>query len=244
MTGTPRSADGSSAIPALLTVVVLILAVVAAGFMGTFSADPVLEPGVAVDSQESTPAPSPSGTPQPLPDGADRVVISGDVLAGVVLLLLTGGLALLVRFLLRSRRRRMSGEGLLEQTDLQQPGTLELVARELPTWTETSSAALAADEDTSDAVIRCWLDFERLCAAAGVGRRPTQTTSDFASSAAEALDLPEEPLSALNHLYQRARFGRTGSNTRSPLCPRDRELARTSISTLRHALSARGRGIG
>ncbi len=224
---------------------VLVLAVLAAGFMGDFSAEPVLEPPIAAPQQDSSPVPSPSGTPEPLPDDGVRIIIDGGTAAAALLILVMAGLALLVRFVLRFRTQQGSEDGVLHQTALQQPGTLTLVADPLSAWTESSRTALTAGTDTSDAVIRCWLDLERLCAEAGVGRRPTQTTSDFAGAVSARLDLPAQPLATLNRLYQRARFGGAGGG-RSPerLGPADRDAAVASISALSHALASRGERAG
>ncbi len=240
-----QQAFRATGLPAILTVVVLVLAVLAAGFMGDFSAEPVLELPIATPQQETFPVPSASGTPEPLPDDGGRISIDGGTAVAALLILVMAGLALLVRFVLRFRTQQVSEEGVLHQTALQQQGTLTLVADTLPSWTESSSAALMAGTDTSDAVIRCWLDFERLCAAAGVGRRPTQTTSDFAAAVSARLDLPAQPLATLNRLYQRARFGGAGGG-RSPerLGPADRDAAAASISALSHALASRGERAG
>ncbi|WDF32337.1 DUF4129 domain-containing protein [Arthrobacter agilis] len=238
MTGTPRSARGSSRAPTLLTLIVLVLAVLAAGFMGTFSADPVLEPSATTSGVQTSDASAPTGTPQPLTDPEDRLIISGDVLAGVTIVLVLGGMALVVRLVLRLRRRRADDRPDPERADLQRPGPLDLVTRDLPAWTRASEAALASGGSTSDAVIRCWLDLERLCAEAGVGRRPAQTTSDFAGAVAQTLGLPTGPLADLNRLYQRARFDTGGSPQRGTARP-DREAAIACLHALATALTAR-----
>jgi hypothetical protein len=224
----PRRA--ASAGPAVLTVIMLVLAVLAAAFMGDFSADPVVEPPAAVRQQDAVPAPTATATPAPLPDG-ERLEIGGDWAVAALLVLGMAALALLLRFLLRFRALREAEDGLLEQTGLQQQDTSALAPHVLPAWTDASHALLAG-ADTSDAVIRCWLDFERLCAAAGIARTPAQTTSDFAATAATALTLPLPPLATLTRLYQRARFGRSGTGGRPSLGQDDRELALGAIREL------------
>ncbi|WP_167134067.1 DUF4129 domain-containing protein [Arthrobacter sedimenti] len=249
----PRPRTGPVLTGPVLTVLVLVLAVIAAGYMGQLSAEPVVDPSVAGLEQQD---PSATATPEALPDDGERLVISGDTAAGALLLLVMTVLALLLRFLLRflPRSRFQQVDGFLDRTELQRPGT-SLLADALPAWAEASRAALAASTDTSDAVIRCWLDFERLCAAAGAGRRPAQTTTDFAVAVSSALALPPQPLSTLNRLYQRARFGQA-THDRSPgLLPADREpadreradreladreLAAASIDELSAALASRG----
>lgn len=238
--------------PTLLTVVVLVLAVVAAGFMGRLTAQPVIDAPVTTAAQESTAEPTPavSGPAEPVPD-AERLIISGDTAAGAILLLVMISLALLVRLLLRIRRRP-ERDGSPEPTGLQQAGSPGLVDDVLPSWTEDAERALTDSADTSDAVIRCWLAFEDLCAAAGVGRTPAQTTSDFAAAAASALDLPPRPLTALNRLYQRARFSASGPHPDATdpgmtapgaagahLDAADRELALACVRALSAAVAAR-----
>ncbi len=217
----------------------LVLAVLAAAFMGDFSADPVVGPPAAVQDQPDTPVPTATGSPDPLPDG-ERLEIGGDWAVAAVVVLGMVGLALLMRFLLRFRTQRESEDGPSEQTALQRQDLRVLAAHALRDWTDSSQALLAAGADTSDAVIRCWLDFECLCAAAGVVRTRAQTTSDFAAVAAAALDLSPAPLAVLVGLYQRARFGRAGGGTPSPLGRDDQERALTAVRELSAALPSRG----
>jgi hypothetical protein len=231
----PRRASGAP-VGAALTVIMLVLAVLAAGFVGDFSADPVVEAPAAVPEQPSTPFPTATGTPESLPDG-ERVEIAGDWAVAALLVLAMAGLALLVRFLLRFRAQRETEDGVSEQTDLHQHDPRSSAADALPAWTDAVQALLTSDADTSDVVIRCWLDLERLCATAGMARTRAQTTSDFAAAAATALDLPPDPLAVLTRLYQRARFGRAG--TASPLGQDDRDQALTAVRELSAALPSR-----
>ncbi|THJ66177.1 DUF4129 domain-containing protein [Arthrobacter echini] len=232
--GGPRT--GPARAPYVLTVVVLLLAILAAASVGTFSARPVIDGTVEPVESVSTPTPSAEGTPAPLIDDGDRIVIDPDLTMAVLLLLAVSLLALVVRYLLRLRSRPTIRGGSLDEAQVRPPSALDPVAEALPTWTRTAEQLLIQDADASDAVIRCWLDFERLCARAGLPRRPTQTTSDFASAAATALDLPVEPLTTLNRLYQRARFARSHHDGRDALGAADREIALRSIRLLAAAV--------
>lgn len=232
---------------ALLTTLVLVLALLAAGFVGGFSADPVLEPTITTPQQESIPTPSPSGSAGPPADSQGRFVIDASLAAGALLVLVMLGVALLVRWLLRFRGEDPPDGRLVEQTTPHRFGALAPVDAALPAWAEATRDALAGGGDTSDTVIRCWLDLERICARAGAGRRATQTTSDFAADVAAALDLPAEPLATLNRLYQRARFARTDAestaeSTAQPLGEGERRAAAESIATLSSALAGRDGG--
>lgn len=236
--GRSLSADGvsrvrlSSCVPYVLTVVVLVLAVLAAGSMGELSARPVVDAGAGAVEPTSVPTPSAEAGPEPLVDDGDRIVIDPSVVVAVALLLVIGLLALLVRYLLRLRARPPIRGGSLDSAQVRPPGTLEPVADSLPAWTRAAEHELTGSTDTSDAVIRCWLAFEQLCAGAGIPRRSTQTTSDFAAAAAQGLDLPMDAVTALNRLYQRARFARDRRDDREALGTADRELALQCIRLL------------
>jgi hypothetical protein len=240
--GTHRRRRLAPAVPGVLTVIVMILVVLAAGFTGEFSAEPVLNPTAAAGDEERTPTATATELPEPLAEDGERLEVSGDVVIAMVLVLAIAALALLVRFLLRFRRREPGLGPPVEQVDLQQSGTLWLVEDALPVWTETSRTSFDDATDTTDAVIRCWLELERLCARAGAGRRPTQTTTDFASAVSRQLGLPAEPLTILNGLYQRARFGRRHTEHPSdPLGATDRAAAAASVDALSAALVSRRR---
>ncbi|WP_394252092.1 DUF4129 domain-containing protein [Arthrobacter pityocampae] len=227
--------------PAVLTLVVLLLTVVAAAFLGEFSADPVTVGPDYSSQQTEQPTPAETVTAPPLPDGG-RIVVDGGTLAAATLVLLMLALALLTRFLLRFRGRHGPDGDPPEQADLHHGGALAVVSVALPGWARESQAALVAGGDTTDTIIRCWLELERICAEAGVGRAPSQTTSDFASAVAAALGLPPRPLTTLNHLYQRARFGQAGRSASSdPLGPADRDAAAACVDELGRALAGRAR---
>ncbi len=243
--GTKRRHRHAPAVPGALTVLVMILVILAAGFTGELSAEPVLDPTVAAGDEESAPTPTATDLPDPLPDDGERIQLDGDAVIAVVIVLAIAASALLVRFLLRFRRREPDRGPPVEQVDLQQPGPQWLIGDALPAWTERSRESLDDGTDTTDAVIRCWLDLEHLCAQAGAGRRRTQTTTDFASEVSTRLGLPAEPLAILNGLYQRARFGRQhpGRSTDS-LGATDLAAALTSVDALSSALGTRRAGEG
>ncbi|TYC99659.1 DUF4129 domain-containing protein [Arthrobacter echini] len=210
----------------------LVLAVLAAGSMGELSARPVVDAGAGAVEPTSVPTPSAEAGPEPLVDDGDRLRIDPSVAVAVALLLVIGLLALLVRFLLRLRARPPIRGGSLDSARVRPPGILEPLAESLPAWTRAAEDELTGSTDTSDAVIRCWLAFEQLCAGAGIPRGSTQTTSDFAAAAAQSLDLPMDAVTALNRLYQRARFARDRRDDREALGPGDRALALRSVRLL------------
>ncbi|MHA7146178.1 DUF4129 domain-containing protein [Arthrobacter sp. TmT3-37] len=227
-------------VPAVLTVLVLVLAVLAAASMGDLSARPVLDAPAIPSGPLVAPSPSATAQEEILPGDGERLVIGGDLAVAALLLVAMAALALLVRYLLRFRTGQTAEDRVVDQAAFQPPATPAPPADALPAWTEAFRAALTGATDTSDAVIRCWLDLERLCAAAGVRRGPAQTSTDFARAAAASLDLPARPLVALNRLYQRARFGQArGARPSLPLGPADRELAVAAVGELSAALASR-----
>ncbi|MHA7238318.1 DUF4129 domain-containing protein [Arthrobacter sp. TMS1-12-1] len=224
---------------AVLTLIVLLLVVLAAAFIGDFSATPVMDAPEAPSRRTESPAPAESVPATPLPDG-ERIVVDGGTLAAVALVLLMLALALLTRFLLRFRIRQGPDGVPPEQADPHYAGTEARVPAALPHWAKESRAALAGGgADTPDAIIRCWLELERACTEVGIGRTAAQTTSEFASTVATVLDLPPRPLTTLNHLYQRARFGRSGRNgPPNPLGPTDRRAAAACVDELARSLAS------
>lgn len=87
--------------------------------------------------------------------------------------------------------------------------------------------------DAHDAVIAAWLALERAIAAAGVRRRPSQTTLEFVVDVLGALDLDATALDRLAHLYRRALFDD------QPLGEGDRDEALTHLASLTDDLDAR-----
>ncbi|KNC14674.1 hypothetical protein AC792_15560 [Arthrobacter sp. RIT-PI-e] len=230
--------DRTRALPTLLTLLALLLVVLAAASAGALSADPVLDARV---QQREQPVPSPTATVEPVEpeNAAEPHVIPGDLLLGALVVLLVGALALLVRFVLRVRRRSGSRSQEADQrhTGTPEVGIVQAETHPLTAWAEETRTALSSGGTTSDVVIRCWLDLERRCAAAGLVRGPSRTTSAFAAAAAASPGLPARPLSALHRLYQRARFGGSGAASASAaLTPAARAPAAARVEELAAAL--------
>lgn len=237
MDGSRRHDRRAVGLPALLTILVVITTILAAGLLGEFTADPVLDGPVPVTERTVAPLPSATPTTEPPAGAQDRLEIDGGTLVATALVIVLALLALLVRVILSLRRGVGDRRRDVERADLQPDGVAARLEERLPAWTVTARAALEDDVDTSDAVIRCWLELERSCAVAGAARRPTQTTSDFAASVSAALAVPAQALATLTVLYQRARFGRAGAAER--LTTDDRDAALAAVTALSGALDAR-----
>lgn len=86
--------------------------------------------------------------------------------------------------------------------------------------------------EAHDAVIAAWLALERAIAAAGVRRRPSQTTLEFVVAVLATLQLDRSALDRLAHLYRRALFDD------QPLIEADREEAIELLDRLTSDLDA------
>nr|WP_245354384.1 DUF4129 domain-containing protein [Brachybacterium sacelli] len=98
---------------------------------------------------------------------------------------------------------------------------------------DDARAHLSTVVDAHDAVIAAWLALERAIAAAGVPRRPSQTTLEFVVAVLATLQLDRSALDRLAHLYRRALFDA------QPLAEPDREEAIALLDRLTAGLDAR-----
>lgn len=61
-------------------------------------------------------------------------------------------------------------------------------------------------ESPRNAVVACWHRFETQAAAAGVGRRPWETSSEYTMRVLDLVDAHQPAVSRLGQLYREARF--------------------------------------
>ena len=87
-----------------------------------------------------------------------------------------------------------------------------------------------------EAIIATWLDLERLVAAAGVPRRPSETSSELVVRVLDDREVPAAALTDLAALFREARF-----STHEPT-EALRERAAGDLDAVHAALGARGRG--
>ena len=66
---------------------------------------------------------------------------------------------------------------------------------------------LTSERDPGDAVVRAWQGLQDAAAAAGLNRRPAETTSEFTARILYRSRNSAEPIDMLQSLYQRVRFG-------------------------------------
>jgi hypothetical protein len=84
----------------------------------------------------------------------------------------------------------------------------------------------------SNAIVACWVDLERAVGAAGVERRPSETSAELTIRMLDALDVDLRALRTLGALYREARF------SAHPLTEDDRRSAVDALAALHRSLPA------
>jgi uncharacterized protein DUF4129 len=240
----PPGAAGRVRVAGLIAGVValLALAVLTAATAGPAPRDPGRPIAVPVDSAASSATPPPDGDDEQNVDAqARRVQIQVEV--PVQDLIVVGVLVVgaLVALILRRRRKPA------DDVPLSAPGpSLRAGPTAVADARPLIDRALAAAEheladgghrEPRDAVVACWLRLEEGAAAAGVGRLPAQTPTEFTAALLTTL-LPGEAertaLEDLRRLYAQARFGS------SPLDDGAPERAAVALAAVRAGLLAAG----
>ncbi len=170
-------------------------------------------PELAPEQEQSSPP-----APQPRPGG--RVALR--VLLGLGALALVA-LAIWVWLRMRALSAPAPDEAGMADADLEQDALSTQQARSA---LEEARERLSAVVDAHDAVIAAWLALERAIAAAGVRRRPSQTTLEFVVAVLAAVELERAALQEIAHLYRRALFDP------APLTEPDRRRALQLLETL------------
>ena len=97
-------------------------------------------------------------------------------------------------------------------------------------------ARMLREGSPREAIIATWLDLERLVAAAGVPRRPSETSSELVVRVLDDREVPAAALTDLAALFREARF------STHELTEALRERAAGDLDAVHAALGARGRG--
>ena len=148
------------------------------------------------------------------------------VLGGIALTLL---LAVVVVLAIRANRRRRHAAP--PESAREAPDRALLTDRRA-----AHQARMLREGSPREAIIATWLDLERLVAAAGVPRRPSETSSELVVRVLDDREVPAAALTDLAALFREARF-----STHEPT-EALRERAAGDLDAVHAALGARGRG--
>ena len=148
------------------------------------------------------------------------------VLGGIALTLL---LAVVVVLAIRANRRRRRAAP--PESAREAPDRALLTDRRA-----AHQARMLREGSPREAIIATWLDLERLVAAAGVPRRPSETSSELVVRVLDDREVPAAALTDLAALFREARF-----STHEPT-EALRERAAGDLDAVHAALGARGRG--
>lgn len=91
---------------------------------------------------------------------------------------------------------------------------------------------LDSDRPPRDAIVQAWLALEQAAVAAGVGRRPSQTPTEFTTVVLDRTPAQREAVGILRDLYSRVRF------SDAPVTDADGEAARAAIMAIAEHWSA------
>jgi hypothetical protein len=105
----------------------------------------------------------------------------------------------------RRRRRRRAGSG-AEEPDFAVVQPARAVAEQMLRDAEAQREELATGGTPRNAVVACWHRFETQAAAAGVPRRPWETSSEYTMRVLDLVDAHQPAVSRLGGLYREARF--------------------------------------
>ena len=147
------------------------------------------------------------------------------VLGGIALALLLAVVVVLAIRVIRRRRRAAPPESTRTA-----PGRALLTDRRA-----AHQARMLREGSPREAIIAAWLDLERLVAAAGIPRRPSETSSELVVRVLDDREVPAAALTDLAALFREARF-----STHEPT-EALRERAAGDLDAVHAALGARGR---
>lgn len=102
------------------------------------------------------------------------------------------------------RRREAVADAEAERFTVLEPP--DAVAKEMAADAADQRRLLLDTESPRNAVVACWHRFESQAAAAGVGRRPWETSSEYTMRVLDLVDAHQPAVSRLGALYREARF--------------------------------------
>ncbi|MDO5735788.1 MAG: DUF4129 domain-containing protein [Propionibacteriaceae bacterium] len=162
------------------------------------TAEPESQSSLTAAPSQSPMLPVPEQEPLTIPDWVDdvvRILVAVAVFALVAVFLLR-----LSRALDRTNRRRAAGPS-GNQVDIP-----AIDDEELEATVAATVASLRQGIPVDGAVIECWRRLERLAAASGIVRRPTQTSQEFTVGVLGHAVVDPAALEDLAELYRQALF--------------------------------------
>ena len=229
------------AVAAVVVVLLLVLLVLAAAATGPWEREPFPEVEPASPATPSI-EPEPSGLepetvtmPPPQQGGGQPGVVALTwALVGLLLAILVVLLLFALRYLAAQRRRRRPAE----IAHVIQPGAEEPEVDE-PAMRDGIAHArriLDSDRPPRDAIVEAWLVLEQAAVAAGVGRTPAQTPTEFTAVVLDRTPAQRDAVDVLRDLYERVRF------SDQPVAAADGDAARAAISAIAEHWSAMAAG--
>lgn len=184
--------------------------------------------GATGDTAEDTGAATQAAAEDPAEDAEETqaadLARAWWVLGGIALALLLAVVVVLAIRVIRRRRRAAPPESAREA-----PGRALLTDRRA-----ARQARMLREGSPREAIIATWLDLERLVAAAGVPRRPSETSSELVVRVLDDREVPAAALTDLAALFREARF------STHELTEALRERAAGDLDAVHAALGARG----
>lgn len=184
--------------------------------------------GATGDTAEDTGAATQAAAEDPAEDAEETqaadLARAWWVLGGIALALLLAVVVVLAIRVIRRRRRAAPPESTRTA-----PGRALLTDRRA-----ARQARMLREGSPREAIIATWLDLERLVAAAGVPRRPSETSSELVVRVLDDREVPAAALTDLAALFREARF------STHELTEALRERAAGDLDAVHAALGARG----
>ncbi|MCW2844996.1 MAG: hypothetical protein JWN22_2912 [Nocardioides sp.] len=144
---------------------------------------------------------------QSRPDGANPVIRTiaflVEIATACLVLYLLFRLAGWLRQVYDARRRR---DPRAEEVDFEVIDAPAAVAREVRGGADEQRLLLQTGGMPGDAIIACWHRFETQAEAAGMSRRPAETSSEFTLRILGLIDADRGAVTRLGRLYREARF--------------------------------------
>ena len=173
----------------------------------------------------------------PAPEGAEPVELEtspsdsvgsdvAQVLTHVAVLLIIAALVYLVGRSVIRAVRLSSAARLAEVPAAEAPPT---GPRAVVDAVDEGLEALAGGP-VDDVIVACWVRLEDAAAAAGAGRRPSETAAELAVRVLESFAAPPDAVQRLLDLYRAARY------SRHPLGEHDRAAAIAALDEIRRAV--------